>query len=367
MFFIFFRCVLNIYLYFCTHSIKRFAIDKKINRIDMTKSISIDINRIDISEDEISKLYSGLLDSLLVDRTRTHYSGSTSYLVWGTDDYSYMGESYAKDKPITPNLVTGENNGIIKPRILKNEELRKSRTEDKAEVFTPAWICNSQNNLLDDAWFGTEGIFNTENADKTWTSVPKGQIHIPDNYDWKQYVKLQRLEMACGEAPYLASRYDVTTGEIIPVQDRIGLLDRKFKLINQFTKSEPTKLNKREWRRWALRALQSVYGFDWQGDNVLLAREALLLTYIDFYVDKWGKFPLKEALEKPVEVISWNIWQMDGLQGTLPGVEGIPMLQRMSNNQELFEDETLCLIKEWHKQEPPAGENIRFVDLINNK
>ena len=76
----------------------------------MTKSISIDINRIDISEDEISKLYSGLLDSLLVDRTRTHYSGSTSYLVWGTDDYSYMGESYAKDKPITPNLVTGENN-----------------------------------------------------------------------------------------------------------------------------------------------------------------------------------------------------------------------------------------------------------------
>ena len=169
----------------------------------------------------------------------------------------------------------------------------------------------------------------TENADKTWTSVPKGQIHIPDNYDWKQYVKLQRLEMACGEAPYLVSRYDVTTGEIIPVQDRIGLLDRKFKLINQFTKSEPTKLNKREWRRWALRALQSVYGFDWQGDNVLLAREALLLTYIDFYVDKWGKFPLKEALEKPVEVISWNIWQMDGLQGTLPGVEGIPMLPVM--------------------------------------
>ena len=112
----------------------------------MTKSISIDINRIDISEDEISKLYSGLLDSLLIDRTRTHYSCSTSYIVWGTDDYSYMGESYAKDKPITPNLVTGENNGIIKPRILKNEELRKSRTEDKAEVFTPAWICNSQNN-----------------------------------------------------------------------------------------------------------------------------------------------------------------------------------------------------------------------------
>lgn len=328
--------------------------------------LSIDINKIDISEDEISNLYIGLLNTLLIDRTRTHYSGSASYIVWGTDDYAYLGDAYANSKPITPNLITGINNGIIKPRILKNKELRKSRTDDKAEVFTPAWICNSQNNLIDNAWFGVEGVFNMEMTDNTWASVQKGQIRIPNNRSWKQYVKLLRLEMSCGEAPYLVSRYDVTTGEMIPVDERIGLLDRKLKLVNQFTKSEPTKLNKREWRRWALRALQSVYGFDWQGDNVLLAREALLLTYIDFYVDKWGKFPLKEALEKPAEVISWNIWQMDGLQGTLPGFKSTPILQRKPMENDLFDDETLCLIKEWHTQEPPKGKNIRFVDLINN-
>lgn len=329
-------------------------------------ALSIDINKIDISEDEISCLYPGLLNTLLIDRTRTHHSGSTSYIVWGTDDYAYMGDAYTNDKPITPTLITGNRNSIIKPRILKNEELRKSRTDNKAEVFTPAWICNSQNNLIDNTWFGIEGVFNKEKADKTWVSVPLGQICIPGNRSWKQYVKLPRLEMSCGEAPYLVSRYDVTTGEMIPVDERIGLLDRKLKLVNQFTKSKPTKQNKREWRRWALRALQSVYGFDWQGDNVLLAREALLLTYIDFYVEKWGKFPLKEALEKPAEVISWNIWQMDGLQGTLPGVKGIPILHRKSNDKELFEDDTLCLIKEWHTLEPPEGKNIRFVDLINN-
>lgn len=34
-------------------------------------AISIDLNRIDISEDEISKLYPGLLESLMIDRTRT--------------------------------------------------------------------------------------------------------------------------------------------------------------------------------------------------------------------------------------------------------------------------------------------------------
>ena len=332
-----------------------------------TMPISIDINRIDISEDEISELYPGLLETLLVDRTRTYYSGSTSYIIWGTDDYSSRGNDYAKDKPITESLITGKNNGIIKPRILKDEELQKVRTDEKAEVFTPAWICNSQNNLVDNAWFEAVGIFNTENNDKTWSSVPKGQIQLPEGKTWKHYVKLLRLEMSCGEAPYLVSRYDVTTGQIIPINERIGLLDRKLKLVNQFTKSEPTKLNKREWRRWALKALQSVYGFDWQGDNVLLAREALLLTYIDFYVDKWGKLPLKEALEKPVEVISWNIWQMDGLQGTLPGVKGTPILQRTPNSNELFQDETLCVIKEWHKQEPPEGKEIRFVDLINDK
>lgn len=329
--------------------------------------LTIDINRIDISEDEISRLYPGLLNSLLVDRTRSYYSGSISNIIWGTDDYASRGEAYTKEKVITEDLITGENNGIIKPRILKDEELRKIRTDEKAEVFTPAWICNSQNNLVDNAWFGTKGVFNIENIDKTWTSVPNGEIRIPENRSWKEYVKLLRLEMSCGEAPYLVSRYDVTTGQIIPVNDRIGLLDRKLKLINQFTRNEPTKLNKREWRRWALKALQSVYGFDWQGDNVLLAREALLLTYIDFYVEKWGKFPLKEALEKPVEVISWNIWQMDGLQGTLPGVKGIPILQRTPNSNELFKDENLCIIKEWHKQEPPEGKDIRFVDLINNK
>ena len=135
-------------------------------------ALSIDINKIDISEDEISCLYPGLLNTLLIDRTRTYHSGSASYIVWGTDDYAYMGDAYASDKPITPALITGNNNCIIKPRILKNEELRKSRTETKAEVFTPAWICNSQNNLIDNSWFGTEGVFNKEKADKTWVSVP---------------------------------------------------------------------------------------------------------------------------------------------------------------------------------------------------
>ena len=31
-----------------------------------------------------------------------------------------------------------------------------------AEVFTPSWICNAQNNLIDNAWFERKDVFNKE-------------------------------------------------------------------------------------------------------------------------------------------------------------------------------------------------------------
>ena len=44
----------------------------------------------------------------------------------------------------------------------KSKAEQEHRSRDKAEVFTAAWICNKQNNLVDNAWFGREGVFNTE-------------------------------------------------------------------------------------------------------------------------------------------------------------------------------------------------------------
>ena len=50
---------------------------------------------------------------------------------------------------------------------------------------------------------------------------------------WKDYINNIVLEITCGEAPYLASRYDTTTGEYIFVNNRIGFLDRKLRIINE--------------------------------------------------------------------------------------------------------------------------------------
>jgi hypothetical protein len=64
-----------------------------------------------------------------------------------------------------PECITGENGHIIMPRVKKDILLQKNRSRDMAEVFTPSWICNAQNNLVDTAWFGRENVFNTENID----------------------------------------------------------------------------------------------------------------------------------------------------------------------------------------------------------
>lgn len=154
------------------------------------------------------------------------------------------------------------------------------------------------------------------------------------------------MEMACGEAPYLASRYDTTTGEHISIDNRIGIFDRKMRVVNENTPTQPTKFNKRHWLRKAYQALQSVYGFDWQGDNVFLSRETLLISFCEYYMARWGRMPHLSAIVKAAEIIAWNIWQMDGTRFTIPDTDN------------------LCTIMEWHGTEPLKGKRIIFKQLI---
>ena len=68
------------------------------------------------------------------------------------------------------------------PRVQKDKILQLSRSKEMAEVFTPSWICNAQNNLVDNSWFGTEGVFNKEillkNGTKSW-EITKEKIAFP--------------------------------------------------------------------------------------------------------------------------------------------------------------------------------------------
>lgn len=259
---------------------------------------------IDIIEQELTEHSDKLLSVLLLDRT------TRKNICWATDHYVSHGDAYLPQEPITKDLVTGVNSHLIKPRVLRSNDEKSQRTKDKAEVFTPSWVCNEQNNLIDEEWFGTKNVFNVTDG-HSWEAV-KEKIAFPKNKTWKQYVDAKRLEISCGEAPYLVSRYDTVTGNEIPIQERIGLLDRKLRIVNENMNDE------NEWFVWAKRAYESTYGYEYQGDNLLIARENLLYTFIENMEYKFSKGPSAEQLNTIAKIISWNIWQMDGITMTAP-------------------------------------------------
>ena len=169
---------------------------------------------VDILEDGILQRSPELLTTLLKDHT-TSKADCQHNIFWATSDYEPLGKGYEYGSPILPELITGCNGHVIMPRVLKARGMQRDRSRDMAEVFTPSWICNAQNNLIDTAWFGRENVFNKENDDHTWTANPE-KVQFPDGKTWRDYVRDTRLEITCGEAPYLVSRYDTTTGNAVP-------------------------------------------------------------------------------------------------------------------------------------------------------
>ena len=169
------------------------------------------------------------------------------------------------------------------PRVLKHRDTQGARSREMAEVFTPSWICNAQNNLIDEAWFGRKDVFNHEVTSKDGThswEINPNKIAFPEGRTWKDYVRENRLEITCGEAPYLVSRYDTTTRTFIPVEKRIGLLDRKLRIVSENTTTT------REWLEAAKDAYRSIYAYEWQGDSLLLASQTHLISFIEYYRNK---------------------------------------------------------------------------------
>nr|WP_321303066.1 restriction endonuclease subunit M [uncultured Trichococcus sp.] len=307
---------------------------------------------IDIAEQSIADMSLDLMKVLLKDKT------TGKYILWATDNYKQYGDAYLPSQEIMPELVIGKNTDIVQPRVSKSQAEQVKRTRNKAEVFTPSWICNKQNNLIDDVWFGRTGVFNQAEG-TTWTFNPE-KVVFPNGKKWQDYVDARRLEIACGEAPYLVSRYDTVTGRQIPLESRIGLLDRKIRIVNENTDNE------KDWLKWVTRAFQSTYGFEYQGDNVLLARENLLITFINYYEDKFGQKPTLMQTKKIATIISWNIWQMDGISMTAPFSEAPPIYQQISIFDFLGETEAQakeavqCRIFDWR-----ANASIEFKAMRN--
>ena len=267
----------------------------------------------DIRENDIQQHSPELLLQLLYD----HTTGRN--LLWCTHDYEHLGENYGFNDEILPELITGEHGMVIRPRVLKTKEEQTDRVKDMAEVFTPSRVVKMM--------------------------VDNVEVDIDTCC----------LELTCGEAPFLVSRYDATTGENIAIDDRVGILDRKLRRIND------QQLNDEDWLSQVRQAFQSTYGYEWQGDSLLLARENILYTFIDYYEVRYGSVPDIPLLKEFAEIISWNLWQMDGLSYRIPREKKDEPPQTQFS---LFDDipvETpapLCIIRDWQR-----GKNIKVNEI----
>lgn len=225
-----------------------------------------------------------VLSRLLLDKT------TGKNIIFATDDYARYG-CYDTDQ-ITENALLGFDSLDIQPRVMKDRTEQSERTRKKAEVFTPTWIVKQMCDHCDSVW--QDGKY----AD-----------------DWQKYVQLRILEIACGEAPFLVTRYDTTTGERLLISERTGMLDRKLQAIQ--ADDEET------WLKWAFKSYESTYGYEFQGDNLLIARINLLVTFCDYLEERWQRKATDSELKKIANIIAWNLWQMDGLKDTVPlGVPG---------------------------------------------
>jgi hypothetical protein len=220
-----------------------------------------------------------LLSTLLIDRT------TKKHIIWGTSDYEDSGNGFGAEDNIKLTQITGKHEDLIQPRAQKSKEIQKARTKGKAEVFTPLWVVGKQNDLVEEDY---KDKSLDDYVDRTW------------------------LEITCGEAPYMTSRYDMYTGERVSFEDRQGFIDRKLSRISKEIS------DKADWLAYATRAYKSSYGYEWQGDSLLIARENVLLTFVDYYVDKFDELPEYNDLLTIADIITYNVFQMDGLKFVIP-------------------------------------------------
>lgn len=355
---------------------------------------------VDISEDALHNLLKEeTFDILLRDHTRKDIAQIQTqskiedkacdayHIIWATKDYERLGAGYGEQDMITAQAILG-NRHMIVPRSVKDPAIQKFRTQDKAEVFTPSWICNAQNNLIDEAWFGRADVFNTVSENGRQWQATTEKITFPEGRTWQDYVSDPRLEITCGEAPYLVSRYDPTNGEFISIERRIGIFDRKMRVVNENTDNET------DWIAATRKALESSYGYEWQGDSLFLARENMMVSVIEYYQHKFKDKQLppkfkngKDPLNAFAYIISWNIWQMDGLKQTLPYFDNDKLLaaywearnKQKNNSNDLFskigEDNIthfaqqipFCRIRRWPKLgDSGKGEKELFVESIQD-
>lgn len=303
-----------------------------------------------------------VLDTLLKD----HATGKN--IIWADREYEKLGAGYEPYDEITQAKICDRR--VIEPRVVKSIDQQAWRTKEKAEVFTPSWLCKQMVDCLDDAFFGSEPVGFVDGAETGLTEMRMKSLAVDGR--WKDYIDNRLLEITCGEAPFICSPYDATTGEFVPTGERIGFLDRKLRVVNLFARADYET-----WWKWAVRAVEASYGYEYQGDNLLIARINVLNTVSAFKEDAWGEPLSPDEARTVANRVSWNLWQMDGLRGCVPSEWDVPeeedpqmsmfdlegFLDEPEEDDGEPEQPTLfavpCMVYDWRARKPQTWESLK--------
>ena len=287
------------------------------------RSRPMELFTVDISESGIAKDSMSLLNILLKDRT------TKRNIKWASPSYKGMGKPFHAEREIRAALITGKYGTIIQPRVEKSKQKQELRTKKRAEVFTPAWLVDKQVRMVEQE---------------------TGPM------DFNSYIRRKWLELACGEGPYMVTRYDSTTGEMIPISERVGFLDRKLQRIMSYIDGET------EFIDYCIAAYETSYGYEFQGDSLLLARENLLLTFCEYYQYKFNHKPDIKTTKKIAQIISYNVIQMNGITLEIPYSvinDALVPMDIFNQNAKLeVGKHRAAAIKDWHRNEMITIESI---------
>ena len=287
------------------------------------RSRPMELFTVDISESGIAKDSMSLLNILLKDRT------TKRNIKWASPSYKGMGKPFHAEREIRAALITGKYGTIIQPRVEKSKQKQELRTKKRAEVFTPAWLVDKQVRMVEQE---------------------TGPM------DFNSYIRRKWLELACGEGPYMVTRYDSTTGEMIPISERVGFLDRKLQRIMSYIDGET------EFIDYCIAAYETSYGYEFQGDSLLLARENLLLTFCEYYQHKFSCKPDIKTTKKLAQIISYNVIQMNGITLETPYSvinDALVPMDIFNQNAKLeVGKHRAAAIKDWHRNEMITIESI---------
>lgn len=224
----------------------------------------------------------------------------------------YMGNGETEEDFYAP--VTLERTKEFLHRWEKSRKEQDKRKANKAEVYTPYACVKKMTDLF---------------------------------WDDPEVRKLSAtyLEITCGEAPFITTLRDMQDGRPIPVEERVGILDRKLAEADRLSETDS------DFLPLAYLALTSVYGYEFQGDNLFFGRCNVLTCFLEAYERRYKAPAPAWVVNEAAEVVRWNFWQMDGLSCRLPiygkNGEGLHHCKTKKAKEEWLKGTRQCMIKNW--------------------